>query len=333
MELSVSMYPEFTQPTKKEPLKFFHSLMKTNLLEILRNDFLPNPWVPDGYWPSGLSSYDIEKEEYTIIYEVEVAGHAENKYGYDEWVVDEIKECFKTHSFPEQLNQQLKRQYEISEKKVAEALRDAPTIEKSKQLCQLWLDELMSYRGIGLAEDRFQKYNEITRPLEALIRFLLETYPSFCPNIRKGSELERIREKKWNYTNIIEPKFLSHNFFEELATETYMGEHFFHYENHISQTEKESLVSNLKLIAEGKAEMISSQVKFTLGSKYSYYIIERMKQFCPKMNYANMQRSDKIYINDKLFTENGKNAAKSRFKDDNSALLSQIKIFFEQNTV
>lgn len=170
----------------EDPINFFYLLFEKNGLEALRKDFMPDP-TDDKNWmyflSTSISHIDFDNNRYTLIHSVEEEGHGDDELGI--WIVDKTAHEEKTYVFEEFLNDTFKNEYLKSREYIDRVLSNVSSIERGTHLCNLWINSLQYYIK-NCIEEPYKHYKECARPLEAIIRFLLEKYHKLTIQILKS---------------------------------------------------------------------------------------------------------------------------------------------------
>ncbi len=159
------MLPNPNASSLENPLASFDFLLTKNGISILRYRFIPSQ-DDEYYYPD--VSYDKLTEIKTI---------ADRDPETGEW--DERKVQFKDELF-----NWCFKEYNISKQFIDERILKAVNRAEITLFIEVLISRLKYLREITSKNKEAKKYVDLPGPIDALIRFLFEKYPSFCPSYK-----------------------------------------------------------------------------------------------------------------------------------------------------
>lgn len=281
--------------TKENPINFFEVLFTTNFLDLLRKDFLKSKEVD---WEKGeWFSVDAEKEIY--IHYIDYCRFPDDIPGYIASEVDNQKWYSKTFSFTEYFHELLKKEH-LNTISIIDGIIPSKTSENATHLVNVWVESLLFFRG-KCNEQPYVNYIECARPLEAIIRYILERYPAFSPSIKRFPILKEIRNKIWgkkdaeNIQLSGESKKLKDTIFDALAEFIFDGEPLFEYQVYVNIEEKKNISNVLKRIARGNP-VKNTYIKFNCAAMVAHYVLGELSRYFPEMNLKELERTKAVKI-------------------------------------
>lgn len=298
-----------------DPIHFFFLFFEKNGLESLRKDFMPDPydelnWMH--FLSPSISQIDFDNNRYSLFHRIEVAGHGDDELGI--WIVDEYSYEEKTYVFEEFLNETFKSEYLKSRDYLSKALNEVTSPEKGQHLCSLWIDTLLYYIKLS-NEEPYKHYIECARPLEAIIRYLLEKYPTYCPSLKGRKDLLAIRDKIWG-SEIQSEKQLMPTIFSALVDfndDEY--EHLILREDYSSTTEKGQIVKALNELSQGLSHKIPI-INFQWDAAPVYYIFKILMKYNKRLVLTEIEENEKILIKGKPFVAANSYTGANRFENN-----------------
>ena len=203
----LSLYPDSTS-TVSNPIRYFDALFSSDLLTMKKEGFYADDSkiIIEDDNPTSEIEYD---EDFPVIH----LGFVEVEGGYRYYRVEEYIPSEKI-SFDEKIDDELQEEFFKSKGLIDIFLKQQIPVEQAKLRCSLLIDNLQFL--ISKAEDD-PELNYRTNYLEALIGYLLQKYPSLCPEYSESSNLFKIKLKKWSGKNVNPRYTLKSSFFNELV--------------------------------------------------------------------------------------------------------------------
>ena len=299
------------------PIQFFDSFFETNSLPLLRKEFFNELNDPESAIHKYPSTVDFVGEKYTIEFEREIFGkEIADVPGYEYNVVEESQWDKKIFFFQDFLNNRFKKEFFKSCSFIDELLNKERPLEHSRNLCHLWVNKLRYYIHNSI-EGEFMKYDECARPLEALIRYLLEKYPLFCPSLKEDGELKSIQQKSWASIEGSNKKILKSSIYKALSEfENSKGELLFEDVSNSDIIEKQNIIDSLSMICRGDAAKVKYKLKSDWGSSTVHYIIRQLKYYHDNMKLKDLENFKSIIINNKPFNSNSSSVGATRFEEN-----------------
>ena len=295
----------------ENPLGFFKAFYEAGYLHVLRARFMPDATNPDDIIHRYPTKVDVENETYTIEYEIERAGHAEEYYpGYETWVTDECQTVVTSYSFKDYLLSRFTIEADIACETIDTLIVAESSGEKASLKCQVWLDHLAFYIRKH-QEPEFKRYGELAVFLGKIVRYLYDKYKSFCPPTQSNTEIKTILTNiTYNTKSSLGNKALKYTIFKSfLNLSDEHGELLIDFEN----SERSLTEAALITFAEGMPNMAETEVYFNWEAGAVGYILRRLNEFSPKMQLKVLEESNKVFINKKPFIARNASKAASIF--------------------
>jgi hypothetical protein len=281
----MSDYLDVAISTIDDPIKFFKALFETDLLNRLRDEFMPVE--EEGSWIMQYPhTIDIKNEKYTIEYQIEKSGHEEDST----WVVDEYEPVEATFTFEEFLVERIERE-----------------ILQSKLLLRKNAENIKSRS----TESRLQKYPKVQFAVNQLSFLLLPNVENLVGAITdKGFESRK---------EIVNRLILSPDIFDSIANCTDdRGETLIDYDSYGSLVKPKTISSALENIFFGYVQRVRVPLNFSeQWPKMAVdYIFGKLNDYTNKMNLKIVEASKKVFIGKTRFNADSSYVNYKRFKDE-----------------
>ncbi len=323
------------------PINFFKSFFDANTLSLLHKEFFAELKDPESWIQKYPHRIDMDNEKYSIEYENQIyQDEIKDVPGYEYSLVEEKTWIEKVYYFKDFLNIRFKEEFLRSCDFIDQSLNKQIPIEHAKHLCHLWISKLLYYINIS-KRDKFKRYNECARPLEAVIRYLLEKYSSFCPPLISNIELQKIKEKSWKGIEGPNKKILKSSIYKALVEFQDEDENdLFEYKDFKDEIEVNKKIHSLQLLCNGEFLKVTEPLITNWSVEPVHYILRKLKEHSKKLLLKDLEQFQPIVIRDKnskdkKFTATASSVAATRFeeKEKNTELKNLIDTLFDEHVM